>query len=426
MNYYYDGNGQRVQKSVYGGAASAYVYDAFGQLAAEYTPAGTLSKDYIRFGGQIAAIENAGSAPCQTCYLSYDHLGTPRLVTDQYGTVIARHDYLPFGEEIPAGWAGRSSQWGAGTDNVSQKFTGQERDAETGLDFFQARYFAGVQGRFNSPDPMNAGADLTNPQSWNGYSYVSNNPLGAVDPDGMGPLGYQYKDLQNPAQVPWSQAWFSVNFGGGGSCTIDGIDVQCGLLGNFSRDSMAQCPDNGCSGFNSSGNYSQFTAGAGSAQAGYWSYVAANVSSGLVGQVGPGTTTRYWDFIAASSGKPPFPVPGAPDSDWSWSPDSRNPRGGTWRPTNYPQTAGGRPSASWDPEGHWDLDTGKGKDRRRFDANGSPLTPGQVHGNKSSFSAFVENHRGAIIVGGVIVVGGAIIILSGGAAAPLVAPALAF
>ncbi len=183
--YSYDSDGQRVGKTVTGSGTTVFVYDAFGDLAVEYSPAWTISKEYIRFGGQIAAIENAGSAPCQTCYLSYDHLGSVRMVTDQNGNLIARHDFLPFGDEIPGGWVGRDSTWGPGTDNVNQKFTGQERDAETGLDFFQARYYTSGVARFMSPDPENAGADLTNPQSWNGYSYVSNNPMNSVDPTGL-------------------------------------------------------------------------------------------------------------------------------------------------------------------------------------------------------------------------------------------------
>ncbi len=101
-----------------------------------------------------------------------------RIVTDQNANVIGRHDYLPFGEEIPGGWAGRSGQFGV-RDSVSQRFTEQNRDFETGQDFFNARYFSGAMGRFTSPDPGNAGADLANPQSWNGYSYVWNNPLNA-------------------------------------------------------------------------------------------------------------------------------------------------------------------------------------------------------------------------------------------------------
>jgi RHS repeat-associated protein len=167
-SYGYDGSGQRVTKSNNGLISTLYVYNIFGNLAAEYNS----------FGAQ--------QSPCAICYLSYDHLGSVRMVTDNSpsANIIARHDYLPFGEEIPANTAGRRSEWGPFSDKVDQKFTGQERDDETGFDFFQARYFYGIQGRFNSPDPGNAGADPSNPQSWNGYSYVLNNPLNLVDPNG--------------------------------------------------------------------------------------------------------------------------------------------------------------------------------------------------------------------------------------------------
>jgi RHS repeat-associated protein len=160
--YLYDGNGQRVEKSGPTGT-TVYVYDAFGQMAAEYSTA-------------------QNTSPCTTCYLTYDHLGSVRIVTDQSGNVVARHDYLPFGEEIPAGYAGRGSQWGS-TADVDTKFTNQIRDNETGMDYFNARYYGSALGRFTSPDPMNAGADPTDPQSWNGSAYV--NPLALIDPKGM-------------------------------------------------------------------------------------------------------------------------------------------------------------------------------------------------------------------------------------------------
>src|SRR5579884_1750448 len=64
-------------------------------------------------------------------------------------------------------------------------FTGQIRDSETGMDFFTARYYASAVGRFTSPDQMNLGADPTDPQSWNAYAYVRNNPLALVDPMGL-------------------------------------------------------------------------------------------------------------------------------------------------------------------------------------------------------------------------------------------------
>ncbi len=64
------------------------------------------------------------------------------------------------------------------------KFTGKERDAETGLDYFGARYFSGAQGRFTSPDEPLVDQDESDPQSWNLYSYVRNNPLRFIDPTG--------------------------------------------------------------------------------------------------------------------------------------------------------------------------------------------------------------------------------------------------
>ena len=63
-------------------------------------------------------------------------------------------------------------------------FSGKERDAETGLDYFGARYFSGAQGRFTSPDEPFADQSPADPQSWNMYAYVRNNPLKNTDPNG--------------------------------------------------------------------------------------------------------------------------------------------------------------------------------------------------------------------------------------------------
>jgi RHS repeat-associated protein len=69
-------------------------------------------------------------------------------------------------------------------------YTGKERDAETGLDYFGARYMSAAQGRFTSPDPYMPSADVKDPQSWNRYVYTRNNPLRFVDPNGL-----DWKDL---------------------------------------------------------------------------------------------------------------------------------------------------------------------------------------------------------------------------------------
>jgi RHS repeat-associated protein len=163
--YLYDGDGERVTKAIVGGSTTLYVYDAMGRLAAEY------------------ASGDASAPPCATCYLSWDHLGSTRLVTDQSDSVVARHDYLPFGEEIQSGVGGRTSVWGA-SDLVTQKFTGKERDQESGLDYFGARYYGSALARYTSPDEPFADQRSIDPQSWNLYTYAANNPLKYIDKTG--------------------------------------------------------------------------------------------------------------------------------------------------------------------------------------------------------------------------------------------------
>ncbi len=67
----------------------------------------------------------------------------------------------------------------------ASRYTGKERDTESGLDYFGARYYGSSIGRWMSPDPSNWGVDFYNPQTWNHYSYVGNNPLSNTDPNGL-------------------------------------------------------------------------------------------------------------------------------------------------------------------------------------------------------------------------------------------------
>jgi RHS repeat-associated protein len=90
---------------------------------------------------------------------------------------------MPFGEEI-IGLGNRTSTNGYQADNIRQKFTQKERDIDTGLDYFEARYYSSSLGRFTSVDPGNAGANENDPQSWNGYAYARSNPILYTDPDG--------------------------------------------------------------------------------------------------------------------------------------------------------------------------------------------------------------------------------------------------
>lgn len=100
---------------------------------------------------------------------------------------------LPPGVVLPgmpgmvAQQGGRTSEMGYGVyDGIRQRFTGKERDTETGLDYFGARYYSGTMGRFTSPDPLYLDMRrLSDPQQWNLYAYARNNPLKYVDPNGM-------------------------------------------------------------------------------------------------------------------------------------------------------------------------------------------------------------------------------------------------
>ncbi|HWP90784.1 MAG TPA: RHS repeat-associated core domain-containing protein, partial [Thermodesulfobacteriota bacterium] len=94
-------------------------------------------------------------------------------MTDETTTVIWNQNYLPFGE--PHG--------GSGVIENSRQYTGKEFEEETGLYYYGARYYHSGLGRFMSVDP--APADPTDPQSWNRYAYVLNNPYKYVDPDGQ-------------------------------------------------------------------------------------------------------------------------------------------------------------------------------------------------------------------------------------------------
>jgi RHS repeat-associated protein len=130
----------------------------------------------------------SGGSGVDLRWLVTDQLGTPRMVVDKTGSLagVSRHDYLPFGEELYINVGGRTTTQGYGAaDTVRQKFTGKERDSETGIDYFATRYYSSTQGRFTSPDSLYFAADrLADPQKFNLYGYVRNNPLNTIDPDG--------------------------------------------------------------------------------------------------------------------------------------------------------------------------------------------------------------------------------------------------
>ena len=158
-----------------------------GELIAEFDGStGNLKKEYVYGGATLITIEPTAMNSNGTRYTTADNLGSPRVITNSSAGVVSRHDYMPFGEELGAGIGGRTSGIGFGVaDGNRKKFTGYERDTETGLDYAQARYYSSGHGRFTSPDPFQGSASVGSPQTFNRYAYVGNNPVNAVDPTGL-------------------------------------------------------------------------------------------------------------------------------------------------------------------------------------------------------------------------------------------------
>jgi RHS repeat-associated protein len=127
-------------------------------------------------------IEIYGSNSGTTNYVLTDAQGSARTVMSNNGSVIARHDYLPFGEEISSGLRGSGLGYGA-TDNNRQKYGLTERDDTTGLDHTWWRKYENLSGRWTSPDPLSG--SIGDPQSFNGYNYTGNDPVNFIDPSGL-------------------------------------------------------------------------------------------------------------------------------------------------------------------------------------------------------------------------------------------------
>jgi RHS repeat-associated protein len=117
-----------------------------------------------------------------TTYYIEDHLGSSRILTSENGYAVWSGTFLPFGQE-----------WNPQITTNHYKFTGKERDSESSLDYFGARYYSSAMGRWMSPDWADKPepvpyADLSDPQSLNLYGYVRNNPMSHADADGHCPL----------------------------------------------------------------------------------------------------------------------------------------------------------------------------------------------------------------------------------------------
>ena len=140
---------------------------------------GSKETKYIYAGNQrIAKVEKPvkkDTSP-KLFYLLTDHLDSIDTVLDESGDVVERQDYFSFGAE-------RVTDTTAEAPVTNQGYTGKEKDEETGLNYYGARYYDSELGRFVTVDPWEG--DLSDPQTLNKFTYVLNNPLKYVDPTGM-------------------------------------------------------------------------------------------------------------------------------------------------------------------------------------------------------------------------------------------------
>ncbi len=193
--YIYDGDGQRVEKCAAvsaisgcptsGTSGTLYWRGAGSDTLAETDLGGNSEEEYLFFNGERIArrdVDSSGATILVHYYFS-NHLGSHGVIYDDTGTVCEQDiDYYPYGGE-------QSDYCGSSGVTQNYKFTGKERDVESGLDNFGARYDSSSLGRFMTPDwaakPVTVPyAKFGDPQTLNLYSYVENGPVNRIDPDG--------------------------------------------------------------------------------------------------------------------------------------------------------------------------------------------------------------------------------------------------
>jgi RHS repeat-associated protein len=196
--YVYDAEGRRVAKgtlttfpasgktcsapiaangfSLAGAGTALYLRGEHGDQDTELDGSGAWRHTNVFAGGGLTATYDTGTKATLSFNYS-DWLGSKRVQSTFGG--VAQNSWAsdPYGAYLKA--------LGTGVDATEHHFTGKERDAETGNDYFGARYYASAMGRLMSPDPISmSSTHLQNPQRWNEYAYGLNNPLMNVDVDG--------------------------------------------------------------------------------------------------------------------------------------------------------------------------------------------------------------------------------------------------
>ena len=180
----WDGDGTRASATS-GGSTTSCLYDVNGGLPVLLEDG---TRKYVWGLGLAYAVDSSGTVEVYHT----DGLGSVRALTDTSQTVVARYESDEFG--VPTSTTGSSSQ--------PFGYTGEQRDAATGLVYLRARMYEAGAGRFLQRDAW-PGA-LTLPQSLHRFTYVVNNPVRLVDPTGL-----KSEVLEGPAVIPVLRFRFS-------------------------------------------------------------------------------------------------------------------------------------------------------------------------------------------------------------------------
>jgi len=166
-SYIYDGDGKLV-KSVVNGLTSFYPYPELEVI--ETAPGVFREKYYMTVDGvRLSMQDRSAWPPVKNYWLLGDHLGSTAITVDgTAGNRVTELRYYPYGR----------ARYDAGSQLTNYWFTGQRREAGTGLYFYQSRWYDPVVGRFLSADTIVPAPG--NPQALNRYSYVLCNPMGPV------------------------------------------------------------------------------------------------------------------------------------------------------------------------------------------------------------------------------------------------------
>ena len=174
--YSVNGLGQRVRKAT-GGSSRHFAYDEAGHLLGEYGNSGALIQETVWFGDiPVATLRPDGGGGVNVFFVHADHLNTPRRVSRPGDNAIVwRWDSDPFGSLT----ANEDADGDSHSFSYNLRFLGQYYDAETGAHYSHFRDYDPATGRYIESDPTGLSGGP------NTYAYATNDPIGALDPDGL-------------------------------------------------------------------------------------------------------------------------------------------------------------------------------------------------------------------------------------------------